>query len=150
ELDYFECPAGRQLIQLAADPHRGVIAYRAPAADCNHCTLKFNCTDSDDGRTIERRLDSWIDSELRRFHRGISLTLFLLAAVLLIAAGLRCPERHDRAALTVLLLPLALGLWRRLPSLNAAAMYLNRGISSHPPRVIETPEPKSRIRCEGL
>src|SRR5215469_14622762 len=72
ELDYFECPAGHQLVQLDVDHHRRIKSYRAPAGACNSCPLKLNCTDSDDGRVLEKRWDGWIESEIRRFHRGIS------------------------------------------------------------------------------
>ena len=33
---------------------------------------------------VEHGPDSWLQSELRRFHRAISLTLFSLAAVIVI------------------------------------------------------------------
>src|SRR5215469_15584336 len=86
ELDYWECPAGSQLIRLNTDHHRGITSYRAPASACNSCSLKLGCTDSNEGRMLDRRLDIWLESELRRFHRGISLTLSLLATIVLLAA----------------------------------------------------------------
>jgi hypothetical protein len=107
ELDYFECPAGHQLVQLKTDHQRRIISYRAPAGACNSCPLKLNCTDSDAGRLVERRLDTWIESELRHFHRGIPITLLLLAIVLLLAEVFRYSQLHDREALRLLLLPLA-------------------------------------------
>jgi hypothetical protein len=45
---------------------------------------------------IERRPDSWLDSELRRFHRGISLALVVLSALLLAAQFVRFSTRYDR------------------------------------------------------
>src|SRR5215813_5392564 len=89
ELDYFECPAGHQLVQLRVDYEQRKVSYQAPADACNSCSLKLNCTDSDTCRVVERRMDTWIESELRRFHRGISMTLLLLATVLLGAEALR-------------------------------------------------------------
>jgi hypothetical protein len=106
ELDYWECPAGSQLIRLNTDPHRRMTSYRAPASACNACSLKLNCTDSNEGRLLEKRLDLWIESELRRFHRGLSLTLLVLATSILVAAMFRYSEAHDRAALVALLIPL--------------------------------------------
>src|SRR5262245_17711654 len=95
----------------------GTALYRAPAVTCNSCSLKLNCTDSDAGRLLERRLDTWIDSELRRFHRGMSFTLLLLATVLLAAEVVRHPEPPDRKALAFLLLLLGLVQFKLLPSL---------------------------------
>jgi hypothetical protein len=116
DLDYFECPGGHRLVQLGTDHQRRVTSYRAPAGACNSCPLKLNCTDSEAGRLVERRLDTWIESELRRFHRGISMTLLFLAILLLLAEVFRYPQPHDRNALTLLLLPLGLAQLRLLRS----------------------------------
>ena len=118
DLDYWECPAGLQLVQLQTDHRRRVTTYRAPASACNSCSLKLNCTDSDEGRQLERRLDSWLESELRQFHRGISLALLLLATVILLGEIVRYPVLRDREALVALLLPLGLTQLKLLPSLG--------------------------------
>jgi len=118
DLDFWECPAGHQLVQLDTDHQRRVTTYRAPASACNSCSLKLNCTDSDEGRLLERRLDTWIESELRHFHRGISLALFLLATVILLGEIVRYPPLRDREALVALLLPLGLAQLKLLPSLG--------------------------------
>jgi hypothetical protein len=89
EPDYFEFPAGHQLVQLKTDHERGVTSYRAAANACTSCPLKLNCTDSNEGRLLERRLDTWTESELRCFHRGVSLTLMLLATILILAEVVR-------------------------------------------------------------
>lgn len=119
ELDYWECPAGHQLVQLNTDHQRRVTTYRAPASACNSCSLKFNCTDSEEGRLLERRLDTWLESELRQFHRGMSLALLLLATVILLAELGRYPQLRDREALVGLLLPLGLVQLKLLPSLRS-------------------------------
>jgi hypothetical protein len=118
DLDYWECPAGHQLVQLHTDHQRRVTTYRAPASACNSCSLKLNCTDSDEGRLLEKRLDTWIESELRQFHRGISLALLLLATVILVGEIVRYPPLRDREALLMLLLPLGLAQLKLLPSLG--------------------------------
>jgi len=118
ELDYWECPAGHQLVQLHTDYQRRVTLYRAPASACNSCSLKLNCTESDQGRLLERRLDTWFESELHRFHRGISLALLLLATIILVAELVRFPHLRDREALVGLLLPLGLAQLKLLPSLG--------------------------------
>jgi hypothetical protein len=118
ELDYWECPAGHQLVQLQTDHQRRITTYRAPASACNSCSLKFNCTDSDEGRILQRRWDTWIESEIRRFHRGISLALLLLATIILLAECVRYPHLRDREALVAVLLPLGFTQLRLLPSLG--------------------------------
>ena len=129
ELDYWECPAGHRLVQLHTDHQRRVTTYRAPASACNSCSLKLNCTDSDEGRLLERRLDTWIESELRHFHRGISLALFLLATVILLGEIVRYPPLRDREALVALLLPLGLAQLKLLPSLGPR--HQEPGVSDH-------------------
>jgi hypothetical protein len=118
DLDYWECPAGRQLVQLTLDRERRVASYRAAAGDCNSCSLKLNCTDSDTGRVLERRLDSWIESELRRFHRGISLVLLFLATLLLLAESFRFPYPRARRLLVPFAFALAVAQSKLLPLHN--------------------------------
>ena len=108
KMDLWECPAGRQLLRTETDYQRRIVHYRAPADACNACSLKKNCTDSNDGRLLESHLDSWIQSELRRFHRGISLALLLLAMVILIAETVRHAERRELFLVGCLLLPVGL------------------------------------------
>jgi hypothetical protein len=129
DLDYWECPAGHQLVQLHTDHQRRVTTYRAPPSACNSCSLKLNCTDSDEGRLLERRLDTWIESELRQFHRGISLALLLLATVILLGEIVRYPPLRDREALVALLLPLGLAQLKLLPSLGPR--HQEPGVSDH-------------------
>jgi hypothetical protein len=118
DLDYFECPAGHQLVQLQTDHNRRITSYRAAASACNSCSLKINCTDSDGGRMVERGLDTWIESEIRRFHRAISIALLVLAIVLLSAEYFRYSAPYDRNVVAVLLLPLTLAQLKLLSSLR--------------------------------
>jgi hypothetical protein len=104
-LDLWECPAGRQLLRTETDYQRRIVHYRAPADACNACSLKNNCTDSNDGRLLKSHLDSWVESELRRFHRGISLVLLLLATVILVAETVRHAEPRELFLVGSLLLP---------------------------------------------
>ena len=106
--DVWECPTGRQLTRIDVDYQRRVLHYRAPADACNVCALKSNCTDSNDGRLLRRHVDSWVESELRRFHRGVSLTLLLLATVILIAETVRHAEPRELLILGCLLFPVGL------------------------------------------
>lgn len=103
-MDFWECPAGRQLLRAETDHQRRIVQYRAPADTCNACSLKKNCTDSNEGRLIHRHLDSWVESELRRFHRGISLALLLLAAIILVAEAVRYAAPRELLIVGCLLL----------------------------------------------
>jgi hypothetical protein len=83
EFDRWECPTGQLLQRHSVDHLRNIVRYRAPARVCNCCHKKTDCTDSDEGRQIEWRVDTWVQSEIHHFHRGISLALLLLAALIL-------------------------------------------------------------------
>jgi hypothetical protein len=108
QLDFWECPAGQQLSRTEIDYQRRIVHYRAPAGACNACSLKNNCTDSEEGRLLESRLDSWLDSELRKFHRGISLVLLLVATVILLAETARHAAPRELLVVGGLLIPLGL------------------------------------------
>jgi hypothetical protein len=105
DVDAWECPASRQLRRTATDYQRRVVHYRAPPEACNACPLKRNCTDSNDGRLLKRHLDSWVESELRRFHRGISLVLLVLATLILLAETVRHGEPRELLLVVCLLVP---------------------------------------------
>ena len=106
ERDHWECPAGELLTRQGFDHQRRVVRYQAPSRVCNNCHIKENCTDSDTGREIERGLDSWIQSELRRFHRGMSLALMLLAVLILAIEMVRHNRPEELLVLAVLLAPI--------------------------------------------
>lgn len=106
--DLWQCPAGRQLLRIETDYQRRIVHYRAPAEACNACSLKNNCTDSDEGRLLRSHLDSWVESELRRFHRGISLALLLLATVILLAETIRHAEPREFLFVGGLLIPISI------------------------------------------
>ncbi len=80
--DRFECPNGTFLDRI--DPHgRWHVRYRAPAHHCNGCPMKHDCTDSHEGREIVRSNVPWLDTEIGRFHHGLSLALLVLAGLIL-------------------------------------------------------------------
>jgi hypothetical protein len=106
--DAWECPSGQQLHRQATDHQRRIVHYRASPDACNRCSLKNNCTDSNEGRVLKSHLDSWIESELRRFHRGLSMTLLLLAAIILSAAGIRHSGHQELLVIGSLLFPISL------------------------------------------
>lgn len=106
QLDVWQCPTGHHLTREQTDFERKIAQYRAPAHKCNVCHCKPDCTDSDDGRVLESRLDAWLQSELNRFHRGISLALLLLAVLILAAEMFEYRAARDWLVLGALLLPI--------------------------------------------
>lgn len=82
DLDVFRCPSGEALHPVEHDRQHRLVRYRARADVCNACRLKSLCTDSDRGREVVRSTASWLDSEIGRFHRGISLALMGLAGLI--------------------------------------------------------------------
>jgi hypothetical protein len=123
-LDVWECPTGHHLQREKTDYELKIAHYRAPAHKCNACAFKKYCTDSEEGRLLESRLDGWLQSELSRFHRVISLALLLLAAVVLAAELLRFRARNDWLAILILLVPVSIAGSRHLVS------FLERPASS--------------------
>jgi hypothetical protein len=106
--DFWECPTGQQLKPFSVDHTQRLVRYRAPAHICNKCSVKHLCTDSQGGREIEHNPDSWLESELARFHRGISLVLLLLAGLLLVVEMIRHKRPVELLILSGFLLPVAL------------------------------------------
>jgi nitric oxide reductase subunit B len=80
--------------------------YMIPA--CNAYSMKQICTGSDAGREIEHNPNSWLESELSRFHRGISLSLLLLAELLLVIEMIRHQRTTELLLLGFLLVPITL------------------------------------------
>ena len=115
EHDAWECPTGQRLDRSETDHQQRLVRYRAPSHACNACGIKVHCTDSEEGRLVERPLDSWLQSEIRRFHRGISLALLLLAALLLFLEIVHFNRARDQLVLAAFLAPVG-GLGVRLAS----------------------------------
>ena len=88
-LDAWECPEGEHLWPQTFDHERQLVRYRGRPQICNACPRKADCTDSDEGREVVRFLDDWPRLEAGRFHRGLALTLVVLAALMASAALVR-------------------------------------------------------------
>lgn len=107
QVDAWKCPVGQELRRIETDHARRVARYRAPAHACNACGIKSQCTDSHQGREVERPLDARLAAEVSRFHRGLSLTLMLLATLILLAEILRYNRPYDLIVLGSLLAPIS-------------------------------------------
>jgi len=95
---------------------RKITHYRAPAHKCNACHCKKQCTDFQNGRLLEHRPDSWLQSGLSRFHGAISLASMPLAVIVLVVELLRYRQWNDWVALLILLLPITFAGSRHLVS----------------------------------
>ena len=77
----------------------GRVNDRAPAATCNACPSKAACTDSSGGREIERNTLSEVEYGMKRFHRAVSLTLLVLASLILVVELFRTRGLYPRIVL---------------------------------------------------
>ena len=134
--DRWTCPEGQDLWPHEFDHERRLVRYRAKAHICNGCPRKADCTDSDTGREIVRPLDPWPHSEAGRFHRGLSLVLIGLAALVVVVEG----ARHHAGAELALLLCLAVAL-------AGSARFLLRDFRRHPAG-FPAPQPAHGLRME--
>ena len=103
DLDVWDCPQDKHLFPVFSDSVKKTVTYRAPAEICNACPSKAACTDSNNGRTIERRSVESLQYGMQRFHRAISLTLLTLATLILAIEVYRTPAFYPRAVLIVVL-----------------------------------------------
>ena len=133
-LDVWECPEGTHLWPHSFDHQARVVRYRAKAHICNGCPRKAACTDSDRGREIARPLDPWPHSEAGRFHRGLSLVLVALAALILVVAAVRNHARDEVLLLGALLIAVV-----------ASARWLAADFRRHPAGFPE-PSPSHGLR----
>lgn len=121
EHDLWRCPTGQHLHRESTDETFRIVRYRAQAHHCNNCPGKIRCTDSDDGRVLEHRQGSWLESGMRKFHRGMSLTLLLLAVMILSIELARHHEHAEQLFLTTFILCLGIACLRLAKSLRAVS-----------------------------
>jgi hypothetical protein len=108
EHDLWRCPTGQHLHRETTDQTFRIVRYRAQAHHCHNCPGKIRCTDSDVGRVLEHRPGSWLESGIRKFHRGMSLTLLLLAVMILVIELARHHEHPEQLFLTTFILCLGI------------------------------------------
>jgi len=90
--DAWTCSQDAMLWPMEYDAEKHLVRYRAKPSVCNACHVKPDCTDSPHGREVIRAVAPWPHSEAGRFHRGMSLVIVALAAVLLLVAAARHPQ----------------------------------------------------------
>jgi hypothetical protein len=101
--DIWRCPENQHLLPVLSDSVRRTVTYRAPAAACNACPSKAACTDSSEGREIERSNLSGLEYGMKRFHRALSLTLLALSSVILVVELVRTRGLYPRMVLAATL-----------------------------------------------
>jgi hypothetical protein len=137
--DAWICPEDQLLVRDEVDHERRLVRYRGRPQICNHCPAKSDCTDSGEGREVVRAMDPWPHSEAGRFHRGISLSVALVAAPILAAVALRNRAPLELAVLGAAFLVVALTVWRLHSAFRATP-------ANFP--VLQTPAPR-RIPAES-
>jgi len=100
--DVWTCSQDAMLWPMEYDVEHQLVRYRAKASVCNSCQVKAGCTSSTHGREVTRAVLPWPHSEAGRFHRGMSMVLVGIAAVLLLVVA----ARHLEPSTLVLGLPL--------------------------------------------
>jgi hypothetical protein len=78
-LDRYECPQGELLTMQTFDDRNKLAIYKAPASSCNACMLKTFCTPHNEGRHVYRALVDFHETDVGRFHRGLSLIILGVA-----------------------------------------------------------------------
>src|SRR5438128_6631928 len=96
---YLEVSARPASFPVFSDSARGTVLYRAPAAACNACPSKAACTDSSQGREIERSDLNGLEYGMKRFQRAVSLTLLVLASLILVVELFRTGGLYPRIVL---------------------------------------------------
>ncbi len=66
--DSYVCPQGAVLARRQAKTERELVIYQAPAAACNACPCKPDCTPSDEGRAVQRHADEAYRDRVRAYH----------------------------------------------------------------------------------
>lgn len=109
--DEWECPGGHSLERQYSE-ESDLMRYRAKAEICNACIRKNECTDSHKGREIVYRQSAWVQTQVGRFQRGISLLLLTIAAFILFIEILRYQGKPECFLLfAVLLVIVVAGSW---------------------------------------
>jgi transposase len=68
ERDVYHCPGGQELPFRKHKHTERTRVYRAPAAACNTCALKVQCTRSPNGRQLTRSFDAAYLDRVRSYH----------------------------------------------------------------------------------
>jgi hypothetical protein len=101
DADHYHCPQGERLALHLINRHERVAVYRAPASACAGCPEKARCTPHEEGRHIYRPLAAWTETDVGRFHQGLSLLMAASAGALSLVALLEWAGRPGTGLLLV-------------------------------------------------
>ena len=118
--DHWSCPRDQHLFPVFSDSAQGTVVYRAPASACNSCPSKPACTDSTSGREIETT--SLTEHGMKKFRRGVSLTLLVLASLILAIELCRTSSLFPRMILGIMLLLFGGLILRKVEELVATSI----------------------------
>src|SRR6516165_3697271 len=107
DADHYHCPQGERLALHLVDSQERVAVYRAPASACAACPEKARCTPHDEGRHIYRTLAAWTETDVGRFHQGLSLLMAASAGALSLVALLEWAGRPGTGLVIVALVTAA-------------------------------------------
>ena len=133
--DAWICPEGHPLLRAETDHERRLVRYRGRPQICNHCPTKPGCTDSEEGREVVRAMDPWPHSEAGRFHRGISLSITLIAGLILSAEAIRNHSPFELAIIGPVFALVALAAWRLHAAFRASPANFPAPPTTPSPRV---------------
>lgn len=116
--DAWRCHEDQWLWPASFDPDKRVIRYQGQHAICGRCPSKDSCSPTPGPRELTRQIDPWPHSEAGRFHRGISLSVGVVAVFMPTAMLLGAEVAADYVVLAatifvavVATVPLARHLW---------------------------------------
>lgn len=138
--DTWVCPKDQILTRSGVDHDRRLVRYRGRPQICNYCPSKTDCTDSDEGREVVRVIDPWPHSEAGRFHRGISLSVAGIAALIL---AFELVRNHAPAEILI--------LGPTLVATAAVARHMHKAFRASPANFpVEPVQPPTPIPAETL
>jgi len=143
--DVWRCPKGQHLLPVFSESAKGKVIYRAPAAVCNACMSKAACTDSIHGREIELNSLGGLEHGMKRFHRAVSLTLLVLASLIILVELFRTSGLYPRIALASILMMFCLVIQRASVSLYRG----NQARESHSQALISREELEGNTAWDG-
>jgi hypothetical protein len=121
ERDVFRCPENQHLFPVFSHPAGPSTVYRAPASTCNACRSKHACTDSNEGREVHRHHPNLMQAGMQRFHRAFSITLLVLACLLLLVELFRAPGVRDKLLVAAVLTVFSVAISRFSRELREAS-----------------------------
>jgi hypothetical protein len=121
DADHYHCPHGERLSLHMIDSDERVAVYRAPASSCADCPSKVACTPHDEGRHIYRPLAEWAETDVGRFHQGVSLLMAGSATALSLIAIVRWRGSPGTGLLLLVFVVSLAVVWR-----DALRLYAGR------------------------